>query len=130
MTELGTAEYPWQMIVSVRDGTGHPSTNLTGTLTVNCSDGWFNFTDLAISHMATNYILDFNITYPSEAENFTLALAPFDVPGRPLKISVYDKTSGDILRDGQFSVTLDLRDENTDEIITDIAWRVSNLQSL
>lgn len=126
MTELGTAEYPWQLSVSVRGGTGHPSNNLTGTLTVNCSEGWFNFSDLAISHMGLGYVLDFNVTYPQEAQNFTLVSVPFDVAGRPLTIKMYDKPSGDILRDGQFAVTLELRDQNTEEIITDIEWRVSS----
>lgn len=123
ITELGTAEHPWQVTVSIRAGTGHPNANLSGTLSVNGSDGWFNFTDLAISHMGSGYILDFNVTYPIEAENFTLESAPIDVAGRPLKINVYDHTSGDILKNGQFAVTLDLRDSNTGEIITDISWR-------
>ncbi|XP_053372863.1 fibrocystin-L-like [Mercenaria mercenaria] len=123
VTDLGTAEFPWQLTVSLRAGTGHPNAILNGTLTVNCSDGWFIFTDLEISHMGTGYILDFNVSYPAEAENFTLASDPFDVDGRPLKIHVYDKTSGDIVRDARFSVTLDLQDSNTEEIISDIAWR-------
>ncbi|KAL4228989.1 Fibrocystin-L [Mactra antiquata] len=123
VTILGTAEHPWEMTVSVRSGTGHPNNVLNGTLTVNCTDGWFNFTDLMLTHMGTDYILDFNVTYPPEAENFTLASNPFNVPGRPLKVRVYDKTIGDIQLNGPFTVTLDLVDSNTNEIITDIAWR-------
>lgn len=124
VTELGTAEFPWQLTASLRSGTGHPNAQLNGSLTVNCSNGWFNFTDLAISHMGTGYILDFNVTFPVEAENFTLASDPFDVDGRPLKIHVFDKTSGDIVKNARFSVTLDLQDPNTLDIISDIAWRV------
>ena len=112
------------MTVSVRDGTGHPSNVLSGNLLVNCSNGWFNFSDLAFSHMGTGYILDFNVTYPPEAENFTLATDPFNVAGRPLKVNVYDKTTGDITTNSQFSVILDLRDTNTDDAITEIGWRV------
>lgn len=124
MTELGTAEYPWQLTVSLRAGTGNPNAMLNGTLEVNVTDGWFNFTDLLITHMGTGYILDFNVTYPPEAENFTLASDPFDLDGRPIKINVVDKSSGDIVRNAQFYVSLDLRDENTDDIISDITWRV------
>jgi hypothetical protein len=75
--------------------------------------------------MGTGYILDFNVTYPPEAENFTLATDPFDVAGRPLKVNLYEATSGDITTNSQFSMILDLRDTNTDEAITDISWRVS-----
>lgn len=125
MTELGTAEYPWQLTVSLRAGTGHPDASLNGTLEVNVTDGWFNFTDLLITHMGTGYILDFNVTYPPEAENFTLATDPFDLDGRPVKINVVDMSSGDISRNAQFYVSLDLRDGNTEDIISDITWRVS-----
>ncbi|XP_060573258.1 fibrocystin-L-like isoform X2 [Ruditapes philippinarum] len=123
ITELGTTEYPWQLTASLREGSGHPNAMLNGTVTVNCSEGWFTFTDLAISHMGTGYVLDFNVSYPAEAENFTLASDPFDVDGRPIKVHVYDQTSGDIVKDARFSVTLDLQDSNTEDIISDIAWR-------
>jgi hypothetical protein len=103
---------------------------LNGTVTVNCSEGWFTFTDLAISHMGTGYVLDFNVSFPAEAENFTLASDPFDVDGRPIKVHVYDQTSGDIVKDARFSVTLDLQDSNTEDIISDIAWRVCNIPYL
>ena len=91
---------------------------------VNVSNGWFNFTDLAISHMGTGYILDFNVTYPAVATNFTLATSPFDVAGRPLRAHVVTKTSGDIVRNAGFNVGIDLRDRQTGMIISDIGWRV------
>jgi len=125
VTELGTAEYPWQLTVTLREGTGNPNGMLNGTLEVNVTDGWFNFTDLLITHMGTGYVLDFNVTYPPEAENFTLASDPFDVDGRPVKINVVDISSGDVVRNAQFYISLDLRDGQTDDIISDITWRVS-----
>ena len=125
ITDLGTLEHPWQLEVSIRLGTGHPDAVLSGTLQVNVSNGWFNFTDLAISHMGAGYILDFNVTYPEAATNFTLSTSPFDVAGRPLRAHVVTKTSGDIVRDAAFSVGIDLRDSQTGDIITDIGWRVS-----
>ena len=127
MTELGTSEFPWQLTASLRPGTGHPSAFLNGTLQVNASSGWFNFTDLEISHMGVGYILDFNVTSPDAALNFSISSTPFDVDGRPVKAHVVTMTSGDIVRNARFSMTLDLRDENTDDILTDIAWRVSSL---
>jgi hypothetical protein len=124
VTELGIAEYPWQMMVSVRQGTGHPSNILSGILEVTCSDGWFNFSDLAFSHTGIGYILDFNITYPPQSENFVLATEPFNIGGRGLEINLYEATSGDITTDSQFSIILDLHDSETSETITDISWRV------
>ena len=124
MTDLGTLEHPWELEVSIRPGTGHPHALLSGTLQVNASNGWFNFTDLAISHMGTGYILDFNVTYPSAAVNFTLSTSPFDVAGRPLKAHVVTKTSGDIVRNAGFNVGIDLRDRQTGAIVSNIGWRV------
>ena len=126
VTDLGTNEYPWQLTASIRPGTGHPDAVLIGNLQVNASNGWFNFTDLVISHMGNGYILDFNVTSPQVAENFTLSTSPFDVAGRPLKAHVVTKTGGDILRNAGFSVALDLRDASTGDIISDIEWRVCN----
>ena len=127
MTELGTTEYPWQLTASLRADTGHPSAVLNGTLTVNASNGWFNFTDLEISHMGVGYIIDFNVTFPDAAVNFSISSTAFDVDGRPLKANIVTMTAGDIVKNARFSIALDLRDENTDDIITDIAWRVSFL---
>ena len=124
ITALGTNEQPWQLTASIRPGTGHPDAVLSGALQVNSSNGWFNFTDLAISHMGSDYILDFNVTYPQVAENFTLSSNPFNVAGRPLRAHVVTKTGGDIVRSAGFSVGLDLRDVQTGNIITDIGWRV------
>lgn len=97
---------------------------LNGTLTVSASDGWFNFTDLVISHMGSGYVLDFYVSYPEKGQHFSLASSPFDVTGRSVKISVFDQSSGDIVRNARFFVTLGLQDLNTHEVISDIAWRV------
>ncbi|XP_053388767.1 fibrocystin-L-like isoform X2 [Mercenaria mercenaria] len=123
VTELGTVEYPWQITVNLRNDTGHPLAVLNGNLTINCSQGWFNFTDLVISHSGTGYILDFDVIYPNEADLFTLTSKPFNVFGRPLKINVCNQTDDNIFKDDQFTVSLDLLDQHTDEIITHIAWR-------
>ena len=121
---LGIAEFPWQLTVSVRNGSGHPANVLSGDLMVDCKDGWFNFTDLAFSHMGSGYILDFNVTYPPEAVNFTLSSEAFDVPGRPLKVELYQNTSFGVFKDDTFTITLALHDDVTGENITEIAWRV------
>lgn len=124
VTELGTAEYPWQMSVSVRAGTGHSSATLFGNLSVPCVDGWFNFTDLGLTHVGSGYILDFVVTYPAYAGGFVLASDPFDVPGTPLSLHVNNLTSTDVVQEEPFKVVLDLQDLNTGNVITDIGWRV------
>ncbi|WAR05573.1 PKHL1-like protein, partial [Mya arenaria] len=122
ITDLGTAEHPWELTVSLQEGTGHASANLSGTLTVLATNGWFNFTDLTISHMGSGYILVFNVTYPVGA-NFTVNTDPFDLDSRPLKVTVADQTSGNIVPESDFFLTVDIRDENTDKVLSDINWR-------
>ncbi|XP_053372850.1 fibrocystin-L-like [Mercenaria mercenaria] len=121
---LGTIEYPWQMTVSLRvDGTGHNATKLTGNLSVSSTDGWFNYTDLVISPLGSNFILDFNVTYPENAKHFTLTSRRFNVSARPLKINVRNETTGIVFTGDIFGATLELLDQRTDEIITNITWR-------
>ena len=124
ITELGTIEKPWVVTVSLRDGTGHPDAALSGTLNVSSAGGWFNFTDLAISHMGNGYILDFNVTYPPEAVNFTLESTAFDLPGRPIAVNIVNAVT-EVARDASFTLTFNLKDSSTGETISDIAWRVS-----
>ncbi|XP_052805044.1 fibrocystin-L-like isoform X2 [Mya arenaria] len=123
VVELGTRENPWELTVSIRQGTGHPDAVLDGTLNITSADGWFNFTDLVISHMGNDYVLDFNVTYPPEAENFTLSSDPFDLSGRPVAINIASMTSGDIVQNEQLAITLELIDEMTGDVISDISWR-------
>ena len=65
--QLGTIENPWQMTATLRSGTGHASAILGVTTTVTSANGWFNFTDLTLSHAGLGYIIDFDITMPSTA---------------------------------------------------------------
>ena len=65
--DLGIKENPWQITATLRGGTGHASAVLSGTTTIASTNGWFNFTDLAISHAGSGYIIDFAITYPASA---------------------------------------------------------------
>lgn len=113
------------MTASIRTGFGHPDAVLHGNLHIDASNGWFNYTDLEISHSEAGYILDFNVTYPPRARNFTLSTSQFDVTERPLQGYVRNKTDGDILSNATFFVELDLRDLKTGEIIDNIGWRVN-----
>lgn len=69
IANLGIQDSPWQITATLRScpGCGHANAKLTGTLTVTSSNGWFNFTDLQISHKGDGYIIDFEITSPASA---------------------------------------------------------------
>ena len=123
--ELGTVTSPWQIVVSLRSGTGHSDAVLSGTLTAYATDGWFNFTDLAISHKGDDYVLDFKVIYPTTAAHFTTTSAPIDEGARPLTSHVVANTPEDVVQNDLFNLTLDLRDLNTGKVISEIGWRVS-----
>ena len=55
------------MTATIRSNTGYSGAVLGGTVTVEADNGWFNFTDLSISHAGTGYIIDFDITMPTAA---------------------------------------------------------------
>ena len=52
------------MKATLRPGTGHGSAILSGTTLITSEQGWFNFTDLSISHKGQYYI-DFDIAEPT-----------------------------------------------------------------
>lgn len=59
------------------------------------------------------------------AMNLSLSTDPFDVAVVPLTVGVFSMTTDDIEQDSVFGITLELRDETTDEPLGDITWRVS-----
>ena len=67
IVDLGIKEDPWALTVTIKSGTGHPDAVLGGTTTITSVEGWFNFTDLFISHAGSGYVLMFDITTPSSA---------------------------------------------------------------
>ncbi|XP_060584412.1 fibrocystin-L-like isoform X2 [Ruditapes philippinarum] len=122
---LGIEDSPWEITATLRScspACGHANAVLTGTLTVPSSNGYFNFTDLQISHKGDGYIIDFAISSPANT-NLTVESVPFSVDGLPMTAGVYSMTSGDIPQDSVFALTLDLRDSSTNIAIPDITWR-------
>ena len=55
------------MTARLRNDTGHPDAALSGITTISSVDGWFNFTNLTISHAGEGYVIEFEITYPPTA---------------------------------------------------------------
>ncbi|KAK3107254.1 hypothetical protein FSP39_010348 [Pinctada imbricata] len=121
VTVLGAAAAPWEVRVTLRSGSGsNPAATLVGNTTVTFVDGYANFTDLGISHAGSGYILDFEITYPTEAI-FNRSSSALTIQQRPLKTTVVT-ASETVYQGGQHQITLDIRDDITDDIVADIAW--------
>ncbi|XP_069115226.1 fibrocystin-L-like [Argopecten irradians] len=121
ITQLGTAEQPWQITASLRPGGSNPLANLIGNLTVEFVNGWANFTDLLITQFGTDFYIDFDLTVPADS-NFSISSAPLTVTGRPIEPSIISMTSN-VLEGNYFSIGVELRDGVSSEIIPDIAWR-------
>jgi hypothetical protein len=85
--------YPWYVTATLRSGTGNPSAQLLDNTTIKFVNGWANFTNLAINYFGTGYIIDFNITSPTEGENMTLASDPVDISARPITAVTISSTA-------------------------------------
>lgn len=111
---------------SLREGTGsNPSAILEGNLTVQFVNGWANFSNLLITQFGSGYIIDFNVTSPTEGENFTISTNPLTIPSRPIKASIVNMPN-DIIVGNFHTFTLELQDGLSSFVLPDIAWRVSN----
>ncbi|KAJ8320870.1 hypothetical protein KUTeg_002457 [Tegillarca granosa] len=123
ITKLGTAANPWIITASLRAGTGsNPSASLEGNLTAQFVNGWANFSSLMITHFGSGYIIDFNVTSPTEGENFTISTDPLTIPSQPVKASVVNMPT-DIIVGNFHTFTLELQDGLSSLVLPDIAWR-------
>ena len=68
---LGALDTPWQVEVSIASG-GFGLATLTGNTTVTFVNGTADFNGLSIDRQGT-YILNFNITHPPAAANYSLS---------------------------------------------------------
>ena len=76
---LGSYTSPWVMEVSIQSG-GSSRAQLLGNTTVTFEDGWANFTNLYITNRG-DYVLQFNITEPPSAVNYSLVSPTVTVSG-------------------------------------------------
>ena len=68
---LGAVDAPWRVEVSIKSG-GNGLASLIGNTTVTFVNGTADFSGLGIDRMGS-YVLDFNITHPVEASNYSLS---------------------------------------------------------
>ncbi|XP_061168814.1 fibrocystin-L-like [Saccostrea echinata] len=121
VNKLGTNVNPWEITATLRNGTGDPAAQLLGERTAKYNNGWANFTDLAISHMGSGYIIDFVVTYPVVA-SFSLSSSNISVTRRSIVVDIVNITS-DPLENSYMTVDLELRDKVTSQVIKQVNWR-------
>jgi hypothetical protein len=78
---LGDISDPWKCTVSVQSGPG--SGTVMGTTTVEFIEGIATFDDIYMGEAGDDYILQFEVSYPTTSINGTTSL-PFNVASRPL----------------------------------------------
>lgn len=108
---------------SIKSGTGDPGALLGGNTTVPFSGGWANFTNLNISHNGTDYMLEYNITYPLEA-NFTALSQVFEVKERILYFTLvnHPRDANETVPFGQQPM-VEVRDVANGELVTNTGWK-------
>ena len=79
---VGTKLAPWRVSASLVAGHGDPEARLEGRLEAPFVNGTANFSDLAITHNGTYFIL-YNVTYPSTV-SFTVKHGPCTIKERKL----------------------------------------------
>ena len=112
ITALGDASDPWMCTVSVKSGPG----SLAGIMTVPFVDGIASFDDLRVDTAGDDYILEFTVTYPANANLSPVESLPFPAAGRPLGL-MYTNYIELVAQDATFTVTPDIWDEAIDMIV-------------
>ena len=107
----------------IKKGTGDPEALLGGNTTAPFINGWANFTDLNISHNATNYVLEFKITFPLET-NFTARSEPFEVKERILYFTLVTQPNdaNETVPFGQ-QLLINVRDAANGEVVSNTGWK-------
>lgn len=111
------------MTAFIKNGSGDPDALLGGNITVPFSDGWANFTNLNISHNGTDYVLEYNITFPFKA-NFTALSEPFEVKERVLYFTLvsHPRDVNETVPFGQQPL-VEVRDAANGEVVTNTGWK-------
>ena len=121
---VGSASDPWVIgatLVMV-DGSD-PRATLVTVAEEPMNQGWANFTDVAVTH-AGSYALNFTVVYPAGARGrFFGQSAEFEIATRDIEIEITYQPDT-VLVNEEFGLEARLYDKNTQEIITDLGWKV------
>ena len=123
VTSLGHASSSWYVTASLRNGSGDARAVLEGNVTIAFVNGWANFTGLSVTHNASDYVLDFNITRPS-TNQFNTSSQPFEVKERVLYCSLAMHPLGanetvPFVR----QPLIEFRDVATGDIVVNTGWK-------
>jgi len=111
LVDLGDPSDPWQCTVILKSGSGV----LGGNVTVPFIKGVAEFSDLTISKMGLDYIMEFLVTYPAGTDLSSIEGLPFEVGPRPLGLRFFDEPQ--------------LRKENTTFDVKVVVWDEAKDQS-
>ena len=119
VSNLGVGR-PWELTASI--SSGPTGARLTG-FNVEMGSGVANFSDLTFSHPG-NYLINFRITYPSDAE-FSATSLRVTVTARQLRLVVFQQPplTGNTIFPLTNPVTVHLVDAATREVVADHGWR-------
>ena len=124
MDRVGSVSDPWviEATLLIVDGSD-PRATLVTVAQAPMNQGWANFSDVAVSH-AGKYALNFTVVYPPEARgSFSGQSAEFEIAIREIEIEITDQP-GTVFVNEDFGIEARLVDKNTQEIITDLDWKV------
>ena len=113
----------WTVTASILNGTGDAMALLEGNVTVTFVDGWANFTDLSITHNASDYKLLFNVSKPV-ASHFNATSQAFEIKERILyfTISVQPDDANETVKFGK-QPRIEVRDIANGEIVDNTGWK-------
>ena len=113
----------WTVTATIKNGSGDPLALLEGSVNVTLENGWANFTDLSITHNATDYELLFYVSKPL-ASHFNATSQPFEVKERIMYFTVTDQPSdaNETVSFGQ-QPRIEVRDAANGEIVNNTGWK-------
>ena len=80
LTEIGDPSDPWKCTVTLKSGVGA----LWGNTTVPFINGVAEFDEIAITKTGVDYVLEYEVTYPTGTDLAPVEGIPFEVGPRPL----------------------------------------------
>ena len=113
----------WTVTASILNGTGDPMAVLEGNMSVTFVEGWANFTDLSITHNASDYKLLFNVSKPA-ASHFNATSQVFEVKERILyfTLTVQPGEANETVNFGK-QPRIEVRDAANSEIVDNTGWK-------
>lgn len=113
----------WTVTATIKNGSGDSLALLDGSVNVTLENGWANFTDLSITHNATDYELLFYVSKPL-ASHFNATSQPFEVKERIMYFTVTHQPSdaNETVSFGQ-QPRIEVRDVANGEIVNNTGWK-------